>query len=172
MQDIADSIKARINSIDPDAVAKSMMAGIETATSARWEAAVARAAALPDGIRPEKLNAVNGAMRAALDAAWTQFREDDDAWVGIVTGNGRAFCAGADLKAISTGGGNPVKSDGDFGPMGCTRLRLSKPVIAAIEGPAVAGGLEVACWADLRVAAEGATAAPGAAPRPRQRCRA
>ena len=68
MQDIADSIKARINSIDPDAVAKSMMTGIETATSARWEAAVARAAALPDGIRPEKLNAVSASFARELAA--------------------------------------------------------------------------------------------------------
>ena len=68
MQDIADGIKARINAIDPDAVAKSMMTGIETATSARWEAAVARAAALPDGIRPEKLNALSASFARELAA--------------------------------------------------------------------------------------------------------
>jgi enoyl-CoA hydratase len=76
--------------------------------------------------------------------------------VAVLTGAGGYFCAGADLKAVATGSGNRVTADGDLGPMGCTRLRLGKPVIAAIEGHAVAGGLEVACWADLRVAAEGA----------------
>ena len=107
--------------------------------------------------RPERRNAVDGPTARALYDAFKAFDADEGLDVAVLTGRGGFFCAGADLKAISTGAGNPVKSDGDFGPMGCTRLRLGKPVIAAIEGPAVAGGLEVACWADLRVAAEGAT---------------
>lgn len=107
--------------------------------------------------RPERRNAVDGATATALYDAFKAFDADDSLDVAVLTGRGGYFCAGADLKAISSGSGNPVKSDGDLGPMGCTRLKLGKPVIAAIEGPAVAGGLEVACWADLRVAAEGAT---------------
>ena len=107
--------------------------------------------------RPERRNAVDGATARELYDAFKAFDADEDLDVAVLTGRGGVFCAGADLKAISTGGGNPVKPEGDFGPMGCTRLRLGKPVIAAVEGPAVAGGLEVACWADLRVAAEGAT---------------
>jgi len=107
--------------------------------------------------RPERRNAVDGDTARALFDAFKAFDADEDLDVAVLTGRGGFFCAGADLKAISRGSGNPVKADGDFGPMGCTRLRLGKPVIAAIEGPAVAGGLEVACWADLRVAAEGAT---------------
>ena len=107
--------------------------------------------------RPERRNAVDGPTARALYDAFKAFDKDEGLDVAVLTGRGGFFCAGADLKAISTGAGNPVKSDGDLGPMGCTRLRLGKPVIAAIEGPAVAGGLEVACWADLRVAAEGST---------------
>jgi enoyl-CoA hydratase len=111
--------------------------------------------------RAERRNAVNGETARALYAAFKAFDADEALDVAILTGRGGYFCAGADLKAISEGVGsrtaNPVKEDGDLGPMGVTRLRLGKPVIAAVEGPAVAGGLEVACWADLRVAAEGAT---------------
>jgi enoyl-CoA hydratase len=106
--------------------------------------------------RPERRNAVDAATAQALYDAFKAFDADPELDVAVLTGAGGFFCAGADLKAISTGGGNRVKETGDFGPMGCTRLSLGKPVIAAIEGPAVAGGLEVACWADLRVAAEGA----------------
>lgn len=107
--------------------------------------------------RPERRNAVDGPTARALYAAFKAFDANDTLDVAVLTGRGGYFCAGADLKAISTGGGNPIERDGDFGPMGCTRLRLGKPVIAAVEGPAVAGGLEVACWTDLRVAAESAT---------------
>ncbi|MBI1200510.1 MAG: crotonase/enoyl-CoA hydratase family protein [Phenylobacterium sp.] len=106
--------------------------------------------------RPERRNAVDAATAQALYDAFKAFDADEGLDVAVLTGRGGHFCAGADLKAISQGGGNPVKATGDFGPMGCTRLALGKPVIAAVEGPAVAGGLEVACWADLRVAAEGA----------------
>lgn len=108
--------------------------------------------------RPERRNAVDGATARALYAAFKDFDADEGLDVAVLTGRGGYFCAGADLKAISTGGGGAaIPEDGDAGPMGCTRLRLGKPVIAAVEGPAVAGGLEVACWADLRVAAEGST---------------
>jgi enoyl-CoA hydratase len=107
--------------------------------------------------RPERRNAVDRATATALYEAFRAFDADETLDVAVLTGRGGFFCAGADLKAISTGGGNSVQPEGDFGPMGCTRLKLGKPVIAAVEGPAVAGGLEVACWADLRVAGEGAT---------------
>ncbi|WP_293904649.1 crotonase/enoyl-CoA hydratase family protein [Phenylobacterium sp.] len=107
--------------------------------------------------RPERRNAVDRETARGLYDAFKAFDADESLDVAVLTGRGGFFCAGADLKAISTGGGNRIEATGDFGPMGCTRLRLGKPVIAAIEGPAVAGGLEVACWADLRVAAEGST---------------
>src|SRR4051812_30281600 len=106
--------------------------------------------------RPERRNAVDGATAQALYDAFKVFDADDALDIAVLQGRGGTFCAGADLKAISENTGNPVKRDGDFGPMGCTRLALGKPVIAAVEGHAVAGGLEVACWADLRVAAEDA----------------
>jgi enoyl-CoA hydratase len=110
--------------------------------------------------RPERRNAVDGNTARRLYDAFKRFDADEALDVAVLTGRGGYFCAGADLKAISQNrpdaGANPVRPDGDLGPMGCTRLRLGKPVIAAVEGPAVAGGLEVACWADLRVAAEGA----------------
>ena len=105
--------------------------------------------------RPERRNAVDRETAQGLYDAFKAFDADDGLDVAVLTGRGGYFCGGADLKAISTGGGNRIPETGDFGPMGCTRLRLGKPVIAAVEGPAVAGGLEVACWADLRVAAEG-----------------
>lgn len=106
--------------------------------------------------RPERRNAVDGPTARQLYEAFKAFDADDGLDVAVLTGRGGYFCAGADLKAISEDRGNPVERDGDLGPMGCTRLKLGKPVIAAIEGHAVAGGLEVACWADLRVAAQGA----------------
>jgi len=106
--------------------------------------------------RPERRNAVDGETARLLYDAFKAFDADEGLDVAVLTGAGGSFCAGADLKAISEDRGNRVEREGDFGPMGCTRLRLGKPVIAAVEGHAVAGGLEVACWADLRVAAEGA----------------
>src|SRR3954452_23598052 len=109
--------------------------------------------------RPERRNAVDGATARKLFDAFLAFDADDGASVAVFTGTGGYFCAGADLKAVAAGDPNKkreIGSHGSIAPMGPSRLRLSKPVIAAVEGFAVAGGMELALWTDLRVVAENA----------------
>lgn len=103
--------------------------------------------------RPERRNAVDGLTAAALADAFRTFDADDSSTAAVLYGTGGTFCSGADLKALGSADGNRAAPDGD-GPMGPTRMRLSKPVVAAVSGHAVAGGLELAAWADLRVADE------------------
>lgn len=120
-------------------------------------------------VRPEARNAVDPETAQALYAAFRAFEEDDDADIAVLTGAGGAFCSGFDLKSAASGAAAGWIASVDIpedwsdavaqplpGPMGPSRLMLSKVVIAAIEGPAVAGGMELAAWCDMRIMARGA----------------
>jgi len=102
--------------------------------------------------RPERRNAVNGETAELLRQGFRRFEEDEGARVLVLTGSEVAFCAGADLTALET-----LEPEHPDGPMGFTRLTPSKPTIAAISGWCLAGGMELALWCDLRIAAEGST---------------
>src|SRR5712671_2709471 len=106
--------------------------------------------------RPQHRNAVDHATAQELANAFRRFDADSALDVAILTGAGGHFCAGADLKALADGERRPIAVEGD-GPMGPTRMRLAKPVIAAVEGYAVAGGCELALWCDMRVISDTAT---------------
>jgi enoyl-CoA hydratase len=101
--------------------------------------------------RPHVRNAINKSTAQALKDAWLDFEADEKARVGILTGGDEVFCAGADLHHVDE---LAIDIDGEMGPLGFTRLFMSKPIIAAVAGFCVAGGLEIACWCDLRIADE------------------
>ncbi|PRX90021.1 crotonase/enoyl-CoA hydratase family protein [Allonocardiopsis opalescens] len=105
--------------------------------------------------RPTVRNAVDGPTAKALVGAFQDFEDDPEARVAVLWGEGPSFCSGFDLRSLGTSDEPAIAADGD-GPMGPTRLRLSKPVIAAIAGHAVGGGLELALWCDLRIAEQNA----------------
>ena len=107
--------------------------------------------------RPGTRNAVDGTAARELAEAFRAFDADADASVAVLWGEGGTFCSGADLASIGTGRSPRVDPPPADGPLGCTRMRLSKPVIAAVAGHAVAGGMELALWCDLRVVEEDAT---------------